>query len=318
MLKTLRYCIRMIVDLSLLLFLIMSVFFHRGCPIATKISTYSTLISKKLFENSHFILLRCPEVTDHLLYNENSKFDITNDCILPEEISYGRIKENGTYVHCILAVISHNCRIEIIQTKRYTGNLRRLNMFVGGRIALRRCMFSLGYESNTHPILTDSCSGAPLLPSSISGSISHKDRLVAAYTILYDGRTRVGVDLERCSNKAADRMFNKILTEAERKNITNGNLTNIKTLERIMLLFSFKEAIFKAIHPKLNRSIGFQEVTTLLSSNDDDHKSAGSAEFDFSNLASNEKLVGEGCWEKLFDVDTNQNYFITIAKIRSD
>ena len=197
-----------------------------------------------------------------------------------------------------------------------TGNLRRLNTFVGGRIALRRCLLSLGHDCN-YPILTDSSSGAPLLPNSVSGSISHKDKLVVGYATLYDGCTRVGVDLERCSNKAADRMFNKILTPAERANILNGCFKKMDTLESVMLLFSFKEAIFKAIHPQLNRSISFQEVTTIVSSNDEDFLS-GFAEFDFSNMANSEKLVGEGYWEQLFDGNTNQSYFITIARIRFD
>lgn len=46
------------------------------------------------------ILLRCPEDTEHLLHNTTSKFESANDCILSEEISFGRIKENGMYDQC--------------------------------------------------------------------------------------------------------------------------------------------------------------------------------------------------------------------------
>ena len=74
----------------------MLILFHRGFPIATKISTYSTLINKSILKSSQMILLRCPEDTEHLLHNATSKFDIVNDCIFSEEINYGRIKENGT------------------------------------------------------------------------------------------------------------------------------------------------------------------------------------------------------------------------------
>lgn len=149
--------------------------------------------------------------------------------ILPEEIEFGKIKEKS--------------------------NDARLNKFIGGRIALRRA-FDILEVSELAPIMRDSW-GAPVLPMHLTGSISHKDYYAVGVAAI-DDKGRVGVDIERCNNKAASTLQRRVLTENERK--TLGTLPNIPIEEDILLRFSFKESVYKAIHPFLPRSIDFAEV----------------------------------------------------------
>jgi len=149
--------------------------------------------------------------------------------ILPEEIEFGKIKEKS--------------------------NDARLNKFIGGRIALRRA-FDILQVSELAPIMRDSW-GAPILPMHLTGSISHKDYYAVGVAAI-DDKGRVGVDIERCNNKAATTLQRRIITDNERA--TLGKLPNIPIEEDILLRFSFKESVYKAIHPFLPRSIDFAEV----------------------------------------------------------
>ena len=154
--------------------------------------------------------------------------------ILPEEIEFGKIKEKS--------------------------NDARLNKFIGGRIALRRA-FDILQVSELAPIMRDSW-GAPILPMHLTGSISHKDYYAVGVAAI-DDKGRVGVDIERCNNKAATTLQRRIITDNERA--TLGKLPNIPIEEDILLRFSFKESVYKAIHPFLPRSIDFAEVEVYTS-----------------------------------------------------
>ena len=176
-------------------------------------------------------------------------------------------------------------RLFLIQSRSKT----RLNVFVGGRIAVRRAMKKLNVSNNyvKSPILTNQ-HGAPTFPvSHIIGSISHKDLLAVAVVKLDSSasssgsNSSIGVDIERCTNKSSDRLFARILTEREQSQVANTSqqllaptrllspdlsstrpltVTAVTPAEQVMLHFSFKEAVFKALHPTCLRPIGFLEA----------------------------------------------------------
>ena len=110
----------------------------------------------------------------------------------------------------------------------------------------------------------------------VHGSISHKDNLGVGIAVI-DSQGRVGCDIERCFNPNAHMLSTRVLTEAEREtlshihdsnagkevNVDKGSAVSflVNSIEEdVMLRFSFKEAIFKAIHPYLARSVDFDEV----------------------------------------------------------
>lgn len=139
--------------------------------------------------------------------------------------------------------------------KKEQNNKSRLNKFLGGRVALRRALRSMQI-GDIPPILRDDW-GAPTLPPYIAGSISHKDDLAVGIARV-DGIGRVGVDLEHMYNKAASALWRRILTKGEQERV--GRLQDTSMEEETLLRFSLKEAVYKAIHPFLRRSVDFTEV----------------------------------------------------------
>lgn len=156
------------------------------------------------------------------------------------------------YSHLIDGLSLEELRYGMSQEK---SSAPRLHKFIGGRVALRRALKAINYDI-CQPILKDS-HGAPILPVDITGSISHKDYVaVACATKCKDGK--VGIDLEHLTNKSARLLSKRLLTSFEQSEL--GNLTGISVEEEVLLRFSFKESVFKAIHPHLERSIAFTEV----------------------------------------------------------
>jgi 4'-phosphopantetheinyl transferase EntD len=142
------------------------------------------------------------------------------------------------------------------------------SLFIGGRIAVRR---AASLSSSSVAVLADTpilkhLSGAPALPSGILASVSHKSGYVAAYvatprTVQYTG---IGIDIELTKNKNSPLFSKRVLTDSE---IDDCSLIqsrcDLKFEEAVMLRFSAKEAVYKAINPLLNRFVGFKEVELL-------------------------------------------------------
>jgi len=129
----------------------------------------------------------------------------------------------------------------------------RRRSWVGGRVAMRRALVLAGVDA---PAVLSDERGAPLLPPGIVGSLSHKDRLAVA--LVARGTARVGVDLELDANLRHD-ISSRVLTEAELSEL--ASLTGDARAREVVLRFSAKEAIYKALDPFVRRFVGFQEVS---------------------------------------------------------
>jgi 4'-phosphopantetheinyl transferase EntD len=130
---------------------------------------------------------------------------------------------------------------------------RRQIEVVGGRLAWRAAAAAQEAGLDEHPLLTDSAR-APLPPPGWSVSLTHKEDLaVALVGPAHAGG--LGVDLEggaRDRSSIASRVCRpeelalvEALPEAER-------------WPDVMLRFAVKEAVYKAIAPRLGRFFGFQ------------------------------------------------------------
>lgn len=125
--------------------------------------------------------------------------------------------------------------------------------FVGGRLALRSACEQLGARSG--PILSDE-RGAPSLPGGIVGSISHKRDLAVGMAALdHDGT--VGVDIEDYA-PARLGIASHVLTEAEITAI--APLPDDRRWMALLMRFSIKESIYKALDPYVHRYVGFHEA----------------------------------------------------------
>jgi enterobactin synthetase component D len=138
---------------------------------------------------------------------------------------------------------------EIYETR---GGSRKAQ-FLGGRIAAHAACKTLGMEPT--PVLCDSW-GAPVPTRGISISITHKDRVAFALV----GRShfgQLGVDFEPVEPSRMQ-VASKVLRPEELKVVESLPVEN--QWGSTLIRFTLKEAIYKALAPRLKRYIGFNEA----------------------------------------------------------
>jgi enterobactin synthetase component D len=140
----------------------------------------------------------------------------------------------------------------------------RRRTWVGGRVALRLVLTRAGLHA---PAVLPDARGAPILPDGIAGSISHKGHLAAALVAtrgeLADrwgafAGARVGVDVEVDVVGRID-VSSHVLAADEATELA-GLATEARARE-VLLRFSVKESIYKALDPFVRRYVAFQEVS---------------------------------------------------------
>jgi len=129
----------------------------------------------------------------------------------------------------------------------------RQGQFVGGRIALRHALGQLGTRSGS--LLSDG-RGAPVLPDGMVGSVSHKRDLAIAMVGPDRGWT-LGVDLEDYLPERL-RIASHVLRDEEIAAIEH--LPDHRRWIALVLRFSIKESIYKALDPFVHRYVGFHEA----------------------------------------------------------
>jgi phosphopantetheine--protein transferase-like protein len=130
---------------------------------------------------------------------------------------------------------------------------RRRITWAGGRVALHTAMECAGHGAEAI-LATDR--GAPDLPPSIAGSVSHKEGLAVALVTPAAGWS-VGIDIERLRVPRAE-IERHVLTPEERQELTA--LRQEERWREVLLRFSAKEALYKALDPWVRRYVSFQEV----------------------------------------------------------
>jgi len=129
----------------------------------------------------------------------------------------------------------------------------RRRTWVGGRAAMREALTRAGLP----PVVVPSDDrGAPVLPAGVAGSVTHKEALAAAL-VATESRARVGVDLELDIVRSQD-IASRILTSDEIAEI--AHLGADERAREVLLRFSAKEAVYKALDPFVRRYVGFGEV----------------------------------------------------------
>ena len=129
----------------------------------------------------------------------------------------------------------------------------RQGQFVGGRIALRLACEQLGVRPP--PLLADD-RGAPVLPPGLVGSVSHKNTL-AVGMVARGEAGRLGVDVEEYGPPRLS-IAPRVLTPRELASVEE--LPPDRRWIAILLRFSIKESIYKALDPYVRRYVGFHEA----------------------------------------------------------
>jgi 4'-phosphopantetheinyl transferase EntD len=143
--------------------------------------------------------------------------------------------------------------------------------FVAGRLAMRAAMGSALAEPAPReafaPILR-TARGAPVLPHTVAGSVSHKHDAALALmaprgTLRSGAAMHVGVDLEHrptARDIAHPSIARRILTAPELDALAAFDADPLAQRERVILSFAIKEAVYKAIDPTVQRYVRFTEV----------------------------------------------------------
>ena len=122
------------------------------------------------------------------------------------------------------------------------------------RIVARQLMSRLGRAPQPIPRST---AGMPVWPGGIVGSLAHDARIAVAVMARQDDFLGVGVDIEPAEPLAAD-LLDIVATPAERQGIDGDP-------NRGRLLFSIKEAVYKAVYPLDRTFLDHHDVEVSLS-----------------------------------------------------
>jgi len=134
----------------------------------------------------------------------------------------------------------------------------RLNEFLAGRICAIKALDGLVKRPEILPIGKNKI---PTWPNGITGSITHTKNKVSAVALPSNLNLFLGLDLENIFiKKTAKELEWEILLESERRYL---NLENYCAI--ITLIYSAKEAVFKAFNSIAFRFLDFKEIelTTL-------------------------------------------------------
>jgi 4'-phosphopantetheinyl transferase EntD len=137
---------------------------------------------------------------------------------------------------------------------------RRLT-FVGGRVALRAALETLGHAGASLEPILPTPRGAPALPVGVIGSIAHKRTIAVALAARAPAGApavvTLGVDIEIDRAPRFD-IAPRVLTDRERRRV--DALAPGARARAVVAHFTAKEAVYKALDPWLGRYIAFGEV----------------------------------------------------------
>jgi 4'-phosphopantetheinyl transferase EntD len=136
---------------------------------------------------------------------------------------------------------------------------RRLE-FVAGRHCARLALGKLGLPPTAIGIGEFR---EPLFPKSVSGSITHTREYCAAAVVWTSAAVAIGIDAE--FNQPLDRSVAELILSADERRMAPalGSACNFDAL-----VFSIKEAFFKAFFPLCRRYLDFADAAVTLSSTD--------------------------------------------------
>lgn len=135
---------------------------------------------------------------------------------------------------------------------------RRRREFATGRACARRALAALGAPA--HGPLPRDERGAPVWPPGTLGSITHCTGYRAAVAARAGEATALGIDAERRPRPLSERASAVIATDWESSQLARLQREFVSLLPWSTLLFSAKEAVYKAWHPHARRPLSFRDA----------------------------------------------------------
>lgn len=131
----------------------------------------------------------------------------------------------------------------------------RQREFSTGRVLARRLLARVG--KSTGPLLRDD-ERVPLWPEGVVGSISHCSGFCVVALANREDQRGLGVDVE--PDEPVEEGVERIVCRAEEHEWLDGAKDAEDRARRVKLVFSVKEATYKAFYPELRTFWSFQEV----------------------------------------------------------
>lgn len=131
----------------------------------------------------------------------------------------------------------------------------RIREFATGRFLARRAMAELGVS--TGPILKAE-DRSPVWPDGVIGSLTHAAEVAIAGVSHPRALTGIGIDLEQ-RDRVCKPLYRKLFTQAECSSLALWEQAPDRD-RAAALMFSAKEAAYKAVYPRVGRFIGFHEA----------------------------------------------------------
>ena len=125
--------------------------------------------------------------------------------------------------------------------------------FALGRTAAHFALKQIGLESPA-PVVRGQ-KGEPIWPEGIVGSITHCHPWTVAVAVQCSNGFAIGVDLETKERMQGTDISDLVCREVELDWVRGGDFQ-----QRLTMIFSAKEAVYKALYPLCRRYIDFKEV----------------------------------------------------------
>ena len=172
-----------------------------------------------------------------------------------EDVATGLVRISGRYQIDQLCADSFSRAGIPLPPTLESAVAKRRTEYLAGRWCAREGLRALGFEG----IPGMGKDRAPQWPDGTLGSITHSHGYVEV--MVADARQwlTVGLDTEQwLSAERANRLCHELLTEEERQ--TLRGLTPIQQANRITLIFSAKESLFKALYPLTGKRFYFHDA----------------------------------------------------------
>jgi 4'-phosphopantetheinyl transferase EntD len=156
--------------------------------------------------------------------------------------------------HSVRNSVEHRLHTEEARILSPRASASRRSEFLLGRTAAYLALKQLGFDSPP-PVLQGE-RREPLWPEGIVGSITHCESWAIVAAARRSVALTIGIDLESAATIQTDDIGALICHDTERDWVAEDG----DCRERLMMVFSAKEAAFKALYPLCKRFIDFKEV----------------------------------------------------------
>lgn len=163
---------------------------------------------------------------------------------------------------------------------------RKLHFFLG-RLAAKEALAQIGIQG--FAVLRGE-NNEPLWPKDICGSITHTGNIGIACAAPKSIASGIGIDVEKITEKLTWDIVDRICLAQEKEWVTDVPELQY---QRLLMVFSAKESIFKAFFPQNPVFFGFHEA--LLVWNEEMQSFSGKLLFDFSKDFPKEYPFSVGC-----------------------